>query len=71
MPYSLCFVLPHSPVQPSPEPRVTYSGPGLALCTALAGATAGGQVVLTEAAWERVKSAVVAHPGGEGVKGRS
>jgi hypothetical protein len=51
---------------PSPEPLVAFSGPGVSLCAALAAAAAGGQVVLTEPAWDCVRAAMVAHPGEEG-----
>ncbi len=52
-----------SPPPPLPEAPACYSGDGPALAAALAGCAHGGQIVLTEQAWEYVKPAMVAYPG--------
>ncbi len=49
--------------QPVPELCVSYSGAGMAFATALSSCVHGGQVVLSESAWEQVKPTMVSHPG--------
>src|SRR5690242_10333093 len=63
------MLLPGASPCPGPELSVTYAGVGPGLSHALALAVHGGQVVLTDAAWEHVKAAMVAHPGACGAGG--
>lgn len=47
----------------APFDRAHITGPGVAFCLEVARAARGGQVVLSQAAWEAVKPVVTQHPG--------
>jgi hypothetical protein len=53
----------------APQAQLCLQGPGVEFTEALVRAVHGGQVVLSQAAWESVKPTVIQHPGAVQVRG--